>query len=374
MTFVLEHSLAPEPTEHVIGASRSTPVLTGGPPEVLRLQRLVGNRATARLLRRQLSGGQSGVNGRGLSSLLTPPRSVVQTAVGEGDSFEEADRVSDHIGRKSERPVYQLSPASHGLQRQGGRWIYEPVEDRVLEQAYVEFVTNAEACGLPVTFLADVSKTTPMVDSADYVYNATFNYLHLITAGVVAARNLAPTQKVLPTIEISQIYHESTHAYLYEHRDTQPIKQFYERGTQYYEGAPTAKHRITSDPERVFQEACAVYVGGRAAAWLLAFSQLTNLVARSQPPTRAEIEDIRSRYERVTSERIIGYSDEGGFFSNEQDETTRPISDEMKAFLDRVLLENRIPDSFDQVPAFRGLVAEATALANGVKMLKNRWK
>ena len=55
-------------------------------------------------------------------------------------------------------------------------------------------------------------------------------------------KDLAPTQKVIANIEIQKIYHESTHAYLYAHRNEYPIKQFYERGTQHYENAPLQQH------------------------------------------------------------------------------------------------------------------------------------
>jgi hypothetical protein len=285
-----------------------------------------------------------------------------------GDSYEqEAHRIADQVTRMCmPSPLHRISTARRALQRQMGRGIY--YADYILrefKQEYVEFVNKAVPYGLPVKFLMDVSRVTTIKPSDVNAYNATFEWLNLRPDTLAPVRDLAPTQKVIANIEIQKIYHESTHAYLYAHRNEYPIKQFYERGTRHYENAPLQQHGITSSPERVFQEACAVYVGNRAAAWWTAFSKLTKLGAGQFPQTTSMLEGIRAEYDKVMSERIVGYSDEGGWFSEEQVSTTRPITEEMKAFLDLVLLENKIPDKFDQVAVFKELFAKAMAITKG---------
>jgi hypothetical protein len=81
-------------------------------------------------------------------------------------------------------------------------------------------------------------------------------------------------------------------------------------------------------------------------------------------PDSSELQ-IRTRlqadYNRRMGEVVFGYSEEGGFLGigSEQVETTRAMSRRMKAFLDRELLEGRIPDRFGAVAGFQQLLAQA---------------
>jgi hypothetical protein len=77
----------------------------------------------------------------------------------------------------------------------------------------------------------------------------------------------------------------------------------------------------------VAQEAAAEYVGGRAGAWWRAFEQLNLMIACSD--RRVErLGDIRARYEADMAKSVFRYSEEGRWFSKEQEQTTRPIAHE----------------------------------------------
>jgi hypothetical protein len=68
---------------------------------------------------------------------------------------------------------------------------------------------------------------------------------------------------------------------------------------------------------------------------------------------------FREEYDKSMAERTFGYSYEGGWlgFGEEQDLTTRPMTDDIKAFIDHDLLEDKIPDHFDQVAVFSEMLA-----------------
>jgi hypothetical protein len=57
----------------------------------------------------------------------------------------------------------------------------------------------------------------------------------------------------------------------------------------------------------------------------------------------------RADYASAMADRVFGYQNGPGMFSvfREQNDTTRMITDKMKEFCDRVLLEGKIPDQFD---------------------------
>jgi hypothetical protein len=48
-------------------------------------------------------------------------------------------------------------------------------------------------------------------------------------------------------------------------------------------------------------------------------------------------------YSKAVADRVVGYSTEGGFLSKRKVFTTRPMRDQLKAFLDHELLENKDP-------------------------------
>ena len=222
---------------------------------------------------------------------------------------------------------------------------------------YHAFVSAVEAFGMPVRFLRSVGKEAKIHTergSLDrYLITPFEDTLRLTDETMNDVADMSLTRRSSQTLGVQTIYHESTHAYLYLHKNNEPIRSFYARGTQYYQGAGTAHKRTTSDPEMVFQEACAVYVGNRAAAWWLALYTLSMFIAKGML-TPKWIDYIRTAYDKTMTEVVVGYSVEGG----EQDPTTRPIDPGMRAFLDSELLENKITDKFDQVPLFSGIIAQ----------------
>ncbi len=167
-------------------------------------------------------------------------------------------------------------------------------------------------------------------------------------------------------IGIGTIYHEATHAYLDEHKDEEPIKHIYAEGVRHYEGAPTRNDGETSDAEEVFQEASAGYVQTRVSAWWSAFSMLKFFIS-NESLTPDRLSSVREQYDKAMAKRVAGYSTEGHWYSmsRHQAATLRPLSDEMKVFLDTQVLEGKIPDQFDAVAAFANLLdAYAVARVN----------
>ena len=109
-----------------------------------------------------------------------------------------------------------------------------------------------------------------------------------------------------------------------------------------------------SDPDRVMTEAAGEYVGLRISEWWSTLSVLTTYV-RSGKLSKKLLEERRRNWETTTAKRVHGY--EEGRFSGVKRWTERPISDEMKRFLDEDILEGKMPDRFDDVPASKAILA-----------------
>lgn len=116
----------------------------------------------------------------------------------------------------------------------------------------------------------------------------------------------------------------------------------------------------SKDPELLFEEATTTYVGWRAAEWWAALEELSLLTIQvatqdntDKGKVRAEAVKARSRYDKAMTNLTHGY--EG---SNPQINTTRPISQSMKMFIDREFLENKIPDQFEKVAKFQQLFTD----------------
>jgi hypothetical protein len=228
------------------------------------------------------------------------------------------------------------------------------------KKLYAKFADSLSFEGLPVKFLTDVGKVVAVLHDTKNAYAPGNDEMHLKRETIEGA--LSP---ITDSSTVQSIYHESTHAYLTEHRHQDPVRKFYEEGTKYYEGAPTVRNGTTSDPEEVFQESAAAYVGSRAGAWMLAYRSVLFWVQHGNRPFN--LDDIAGTYNKTMAQRVFGYSTEGGFFSKKQVSTKRPIAEDARAFLDHELLEGKIPDSFDQVVAFKRLVANASLVRSTLR-------
>jgi hypothetical protein len=234
---------------------------------------------------------------------------------------------------------------------------------------YESFINSADQYGLPVRFLRHVARRyTIRVGFSDEV-STIFNEMTLEEETLRGVESMAPAAPYGEASGIRTIYEESVHAYLDLMEDDPRWREFIAAGERHYRGAPVSRSRVTSDSARVFNEAAANYAAHRVASWWSAFENLSIYTAMSaSDPTRARrirearmFERIRNDYDRAMREVVFGYSEEGGFLGigAEQAETTRPVSRDMKAFLDREILEGKIPDRFDQVTGFRRLLGEA---------------
>jgi hypothetical protein len=171
--------------------------------------------------------------------------------------------------------------------------------------------------------------------------------------------------------ELGTLYHEATHAWLdLEERGYVTALRLLSKG--HYAGSPLEVNRtqigVADDPNRIFQEAAGSYVEHRVVTWLRTLRFL-EVLARDPEVNTAHIgpslEKVRAEYDAEMSRRVFGYEDEGGFlgFGSEQAYTTRPIRNDLRAYLDTAVLEGRIPDRFEQDPRLHALAAEAARRA-----------
>jgi hypothetical protein len=253
------------------------------------------------------------------------------------------------------------------VQRNGGAYVY--IRQLQARQLYDQFVRNAQRYGLPVRFLRRVGRDYSISFGSSSAVNYWLNTMTLEESDLRSASQMAPTLPVGEASAIRTIYEEATHAYLDLVSDEPRFRRFITAGEQHYQGAPTARGTTTTDPGRVFQEAAANYVAHRAATWWSTFESLSIHAAgaRANPAYARRLQErnvlaqLQADYNRRMGEVVFGYSEEGGFLGigSEQVETTRAMSRRMKTFLDRDLLEGRIPDRFGAVAGFQQLLAQA---------------
>jgi hypothetical protein len=219
---------------------------------------------------------------------------------------------------------------------------------------YAAFIDNAEYYGLPVNFLKAVGKSAKLKAIADNEiqnFATWFKTLNLQQTNYEVLAELNFDLHPGAAVAINPAYHESTHAYLYLKKNDAAFKQFSAEGEKYYTDAPLQDGTKCKDPERVFQEAASTYVGDHAASWWAAFeslSRLTIAVAHGnnvkQDQRALEANKVRDKYNNVMKQPIFGYSEKGSHQVN----TTRPLSQQMKQFIDTQILEDKIPDDFDK--------------------------
>lgn len=240
---------------------------------------------------------------------------------------------------------------------------------------YKTIIRNAEHHKLPTNFLREVSSSYTfgsLSQENDYVkpylnyMNLTQDTLHDALSG---SGEEIPREPVNGAAGIGTIYHESTHAYLDLMEDDPEFENFIERGEAYYKDAPLRDGTFANDPERVFQEAAASYVGTRVSNWWSAYEMLSILAEKKKSRNISDKEiDIRSRtIDRIledynnTASDSYGYQEKGGFlgYGSHQVETDRKMSPGMVKFLEEKFLEGKIPRNFEDEVIFRNLIGEA---------------
>ena len=228
---------------------------------------------------------------------------------------------------------------------------------------YKAFIANAEFYGLPVGMLKVVG--------AKYSFNGTANAgplsgqhantwtnsMYLDNSTYVSLADLDVELPMGEATSLQTAYHESTHAFFDLKENEAPFRKFIEDGVKYYEKAPMTGGGVSRDPERVFQEAVASYVGGRVATWWLAFEMLNALQSKTdaddEKKKRIKVLALKTKreYNDAMKARVYGY-EEKAWYSSDQVETLKPITESMKNFLDHQILEDKIPDSFSAVTRF----------------------
>jgi hypothetical protein len=170
---------------------------------------------------------------------------------------------------------------------------------------------------------------------------------------------------------MNTLYHEATYAYLWLFRHTEDVRKIVEHGVAYYTGPILENGEMVSDSYRVFTEAAASYVGCRVSTYLhtLSVFDSVELAVRSgrRDSVWANKEVTRAvrDYDNAMRDRKHGYEPSLPFGYGRQIPCEKPISDELKAFLDSRVLEGRISDTFAGSAEFEKKVADINALYVG---------
>lgn len=211
---------------------------------------------------------------------------------------------------------------------------------------YRQFVDAADKQGLPTAFLRRILSSTYGVvtdgifgDSTNVTLNTIF-FKRKVLDGVANFGLHLPLDSMQ---HVDTIYHESVHAYFDLLENDPRFRGIIARGIEYYRNAPTVNGLKARHPERLFQEAVADYVADRVGETWKAALELAQ--QDNRPNAAQHTQTIKNLYNEAMARRVFGYSNESGFFA--EDHTQRPISAELKAFLDREILETKIPDNFD---------------------------
>lgn len=257
------------------------------------------------------------------------------------------------------------------------------------------FMSDADRYGMPVRFLRYVRPriavaTNGIVPGQRFAVPSTgethYNdVLNLMDVDTRDADGLAAfhTASAAPSA-VGDIYHEATHAYLdlrLEAHD-RGISNILRDAESYYTGAPLQRGGQATNPALLAGEAAASFVGWCASAWWHAFWLLRMVqegLVRRDPSGRTVRRPLRQPaqilaraetvYETSLRATSFGYDCTRQVLGrcsiwSEQIETTRPIMPRLREFLSGHLLENKIPMSFDAVPAFRELWRHVAPVGN----------
>lgn len=239
---------------------------------------------------------------------------------------------------------------------------------------YRTIMNNVESHKLPTEFMKKVYENYSFFSLSqenDYI-NPYLNYMNLtqdtLDDALKGSGEEVPRKPINGAPGIGTIYHESTHAYLDLMEDDPEFENFIERGEAYYKDAPLRDGTFADDPERVFQEAAASYVGTRVSNWWSAYEMLSILAKKKKSRNISDKEiDICSRsIDRIienyngTASDSYGYQEKGDFlgYGSHQVETDRKMSPDMIDFLEEKFLEDGIPRDFEDEVIFRNLVGE----------------
>lgn len=225
--------------------------------------------------------------------------------------------------------------------------------------------------GLPVKSLRTVAETVSIKETNGVdCYRPFLKRLELSFEVLESGKALESGAFTIGT-SLHTLYHESTHAFMgIQGKSDTHLRGLMERGINYYRKAPLKEvARFAEDPERLFHEAAAGYVESRAGAYIDTRQKLL-FGASSQKNYDVLVERARIAYNKAMSEQAFGYENptlyEG--FKNlvgisrvpEELYTSRPIFPELKQYLDKVVLEGRVKERFEDVPEFQTIIRQVS--------------
>lgn len=228
------------------------------------------------------------------------------------------------------------------------------------QQRYEGFIEDADFYGLPTKMLRDVDKNTKVVranatDDDRYVPKFQTLFLRDSSLGSGKSRGLDAKQGAMGAT-IGTVYHESAHAFLDQHKDSEPYKSAIAAAMSHYKDAPVGTDgEPASDTYRLVQEACGEYVDQRMTIWWDAYSQLVTYANVGKLNDKL-VEGIRQTYEEKRKQLEFGYVES---LLGKQQHTSRSISKALRQLLNDDLLEGKIDLPFDDVPQFKTLLAAA---------------
>jgi hypothetical protein len=225
----------------------------------------------------------------------------------------------------------------------------------MIEFYYNELIARLEGFGMPVAFLKAVAKKYSFhATSKSSHVNTFWNTLNLKASDISTMKTAVPGGTTGEVSTIGTIYHESTHAYLDIRENEKKFEDFVTAGVRYYDGAKLKGGSVSSDPDRLFQEAAGCYVGYRASQW---YSVCENIElwreaihertweGRGNPAfydlAAATVRNFPVSYDVAMRERVFGYEGDAQYF------TIQPVSARIKAFCDHEILEDKISDTFE---------------------------
>ena len=228
------------------------------------------------------------------------------------------------------------------------------------KEKFQAFVGSAAAKGLPTTLFGPVAERYTIAEG-DIEENETDTLWNEIKFKTGVLDKIAGTDFATPATisfagDAGSIFHETMHAYLDVKSGDPKVKRFIDHAMAHYTDAALQGGGKVSDPYRVMTEAAAEYVGERVPQWWMTLSTLTTYV-RAGKLSKKLLDQQRTEWEKATANRVFGYQER---LWSPKTWTERPISDEMKRFLDEDILEGKMPDRFDDVPAFKAVLAGVT--------------
>lgn len=221
---------------------------------------------------------------------------------------------------------------------------------RTASKQYSYFIGAACDSGLPVTLLNQVENKHTIAWGSSNYFDPVPNQLNLSRDTLNRAAEFRLGDRKGGS-EIGTTYHESAHGYLDLMENDPKFKAFIEDGQKYYQNAPLENGQTVKDPNRVFHEAVAIYVENRIYTWLSTLNNL-KMSSASNILNDKSFNRIQRDYNREMAKEIFGYEQKYLGKWGEQIHTTKPLSPEMKKFIDREILEGKIPDNFDSEQAF----------------------